>query len=171
MGLFSRRRVATLSQGRAIYQNTLTINPGWLADTAEIEVCPAYLMDEECAGDHAFGARFTSVSAPGSVLTIWAFPAECGPAAAGYWFVGYKTEYEWQPPAWAGDPRRPAVSLGGALYHGNVACAEWYGDLDTATEAARTAAASLVILGRHANAQHVPAEVIDAWFGWDGEAW
>jgi len=46
--------------------------------------------------------------------------------------------------------------------------AQWYSDLAEATEAARTAAAALVMAGPGAASQHVTAATVAEWFEWDG---
>lgn len=151
MGIFSRRRSAVADHAAA----------AWESVSDDIEICPAYLMEDEAAGDHAFGARFRPECGCDASLTIWAFPAPCGPTEPAYYFVGYKTEYEWHG----------ATDGSTALYHGDLACARWYGDLAEATEAARTAATALAMAGPGAASQHVPAETIAEWFDWDGAPW
>ena len=163
MGFFARR-TAEKTGRYAIRQNTMVIDSQrviWQPEAQEIEACPAYLMEDEAAGDHAFGARFCSEQARGSSLTIWAFPAECGPKVPGFWFVGYKTEYEWH-----GDTDGRT-----SLYHGDLYLAQWYDNLTEATNAARTAASALVCAGPGAAWQHVAPEVLAAWFEWDGQPW
>jgi hypothetical protein len=152
MRLFSRRR-------------TVVAAPAWQPHAAGVTVAPAYLMDDDgCAGDQAFGAQFWMNSAPGASLTIWAYAADGGPRTGNNYFVGYRIAYSLLS-------ARGYEEWSAALYSGDVTYAEWYDGPPLATDAARVSAADLMRDGPAAAALHVPAEVIAAWFDWDGTPW
>jgi hypothetical protein len=149
MGLFTRRRAVAEAR--------------WLPSAQEILTAPADVMEGECAGAQAYGIQFGHEDAPGAVITIWAFAAECGAAGPGDFWVAYRADYMILDAG--GD-----AAWSDAIYCGDADFSEWYPDPEGADEGARQSASDL-LGGADTAALQVPASTVTEWFDWDGQPW
>lgn len=141
MGLFTRRKIPAA---------TIT----WEPDGAGVHEWPAATTDDDgCAGECAYGTRFTLAAVPQAAITVW-FYACYGPEET--FMAGWRYEYSY---ACAGGPW---------TYSGWDCAPQLFATVEDADASALASAAALALAPRTA---HQSQRELFGFFDWDGVPW
>lgn len=111
-----------------------------------------------------YSADDAEQDAPGALITIWAFAAECGAAGPGDFWVAYRADYM----ILDGDGD---ATWSDSIYCGDNKYSEWYASAEAASDAARWSASGLTWTGSTSKSLQVPDSTVTEWFDWDGQPW